>query len=162
MGSVHLLTTPERLEDGTPGKLVGPVAEHRPVRHLARRCAAGPDRVEDTVRSRRAQPVEVRRARSLETAQAPERLMGAVGQSIEEQDDDRVHSGRYSLQGADHPYDACGNERFPLATRAESVAHVRSGNLLLGALVEDDDLVPGLAHALELRATPFGEQPEVL
>ena len=42
----HPLPPPERLEDRSAGELVGPVAEHGPVRHLARRRATRADRVE--------------------------------------------------------------------------------------------------------------------
>ena len=61
----HLLPAPERLEDRAPGKLVGPVAEHRPVRDLARRRAPRADRVEQPARAASGQRVEVRRRRGL-------------------------------------------------------------------------------------------------
>ena len=47
----HVLAATERLEDGPPRKLVRAIAEHRPVRHLARRRAPGPDRIQHAARS---------------------------------------------------------------------------------------------------------------
>ena len=91
----HVLVPSERLEHGSPRKLVGPVAEHRPVRDLARRRTTGADRVDDAARSRRAQPIEVRRLRCLDSGASPERHVRAVGDAVEQDDDDRMelHTG---------------------------------------------------------------------
>ena len=43
----HFLSATESLEDGAAGKLVGPVAEHRPVRDLAGRRTPRADRIQD-------------------------------------------------------------------------------------------------------------------
>ena len=48
----HLLAAAERLEDRAARELVGPVAQHRPVRDLARRRAPGADGVEQPARAR--------------------------------------------------------------------------------------------------------------
>src|SRR5205807_421638 len=68
----HLLAAAERLEDGAPRELGRRVAEHRPVRDLARGRAARADRVEDAARAVRAQAVEVRRLRGLVARAAAE------------------------------------------------------------------------------------------
>ena len=51
---------------------------------------------------------------------------------------------------------------LPVFACAQRVTHVRSRDLLLGALVENDHLVARLAHALELRPSPLGEEPQIL
>ena len=90
----HVLAATERLEDRATGKLVGPVAEERPVRDLARRRPAGPDRVEHPARARGREPVEVRRVRRLVAGPAVERVVRPVAEPVEEDYDDRMHMGR--------------------------------------------------------------------
>src|SRR5712691_5961547 len=102
----------ESLEDGATGELVGPVAEHRPVRDLAGGRASGADRVQHSTRARSAEAVELRRLRSFEPAAAAERLVRTVGKPVQQEDDDRVHSDRDALQRPDHTGDAGGNERL--------------------------------------------------
>ena len=89
-----LLVAPERLEDRAPGKLVRPVAEHRPVRDLARGRAPGADGVEQPARAGGGEAVEVRRAGGLVGRAPLEDVVRAVGEAVEENDDDRVHVSR--------------------------------------------------------------------
>ncbi|MDX6368540.1 MAG: hypothetical protein QOG93_42, partial [Gaiellaceae bacterium] len=71
-----------------------------------------------TVRAGGAETVEVRRSRGLETAAPTERLVRAVGETIQQEDDDRVHSDGDSLQRANHPRNGGRNERVPLISCA--------------------------------------------
>src|SRR5437867_805628 len=113
----HILPASERLEDGPPWKLVGPVAEHRPVGDLARGRAAGPDRIEDATRPRGAKPIEVGRDCSLEPAPASERIVRAVGEPVQQEDDDRMHESArllvHTTRGV--TYTSGGTSRFPQA-----------------------------------------------
>jgi hypothetical protein len=43
-----------------------------------------------------------------------------------------------------------------------AAADIRSRNLLLCPLIEDDDLVAGVTQTLQLRSTPLAEQTQVL
>ena len=90
----HLLAAAERLEDRAAGKLVGPVAEHRPVRDLARRRAPGADGVEQAGRPTRGERVEVRRRSGFVAGAAAEHLVRPVGEPVEQEDDDRIHAAR--------------------------------------------------------------------
>ena len=91
----YRLTAAERLEHGAAGKLVGPVAEHRPVGNLAGRRAPRPDGVDHATRSRPAESVQIRRPRRLDTRATAERFVRPIGDAVEEDDDDRVelHTG---------------------------------------------------------------------
>jgi hypothetical protein len=91
---VHLLAAAEGLEDRPARKLVGPVTEHRPMRNLARRRSAGAKREEDAARPFRRQPIEVRRPRGLDAGPPAEGVVRPVGESVEQDDDDRVHARR--------------------------------------------------------------------
>ena len=88
------LAAAERLEDRAPGKLVGPVAEHRPVSDLARGRSTGADGVQQAARAGAGEPVEVRRPRRLVRGAPLEDVVRAVGEAVEEDDDDRVHAWR--------------------------------------------------------------------
>ena len=88
----HGLAAAERLEDGAPGELGRRVAEHRPVRDLARGRAPGADRVEDAARAARAEAVEVRRRRGLVAGATAEDVVRAVAEPVEEDHDDRQHA----------------------------------------------------------------------
>jgi len=68
-----------RLEDRAAGKLVGPVAEHRPVRDLGRRRASRADRVQHAARTGRAEPVEIRRRGGLVAGAPAEHVVRAIG-----------------------------------------------------------------------------------
>ena len=87
-----ILTATEGLEHCAARKLVRPVAEHRPVRDLARRRAPGANRIEDAARSGRAEPVEVRRCRGLDPAAPAKRFVRTVGEPVQQEDDDRKHA----------------------------------------------------------------------
>ena len=91
MLGAHLLAATERLEDRAPGKLVGAVAEHRPVRDLARRRTPGADRVEQPTGAARRERVEVRRRRGLVAGPPAEHLVRPVGEAVEQEDDDGIH-----------------------------------------------------------------------
>ncbi len=58
---VDLLLGACRLEHGAAGELLGRVAEHRPVRQLARGRASGAEAEDEPTRALRCEPVEVRR-----------------------------------------------------------------------------------------------------
>ena len=88
---VDLLAAPERLEDRTARELHRRVAEHRPVRDLARRGSPGADRVEDARRAASAERVEVRRSGGLVARPSAESVVGAVAEPVEEEDHDRQH-----------------------------------------------------------------------
>src|SRR5207248_11485488 len=88
------LVAAERLEGRTPGKLVRPVAEHGPVRDLAGRRAAGAEGVEQAARAVGGEAVEVGRAGGLVGSAPLEDVVRAVGEPVEENDDDRVHASR--------------------------------------------------------------------
>ena len=88
---VDLLPVAERLEDGPAGKLLRRVAEHRPVRDLARRRPAGADAVDQPAGAARGEPVEVRRVRDLVRSPPAERVVRAVGEPVEKDDEDRIH-----------------------------------------------------------------------
>ena len=87
----HLLPAPERLEDRPSGKLVGAVAEHRPVRDLARRRPPRADRVEQPTGAASGERVEIRRGRGLVAGSPAESLVRAVGKPVEKEDDDGKH-----------------------------------------------------------------------
>ena len=86
----HLLAAAERLENCASRKLVRPIAKHRPVRNLARRRAARANRVDHTAGPVRAQSVEIRRTCGLDAGFAPKRFVRAVGDAVQQEDDDRV------------------------------------------------------------------------
>src|SRR6266487_4312612 len=66
------------------------------------------------------------------------------------------------LRTVEHARNAGGDERAPVAAAAQRRAHVRARDLLLGSFVQHDHLVPCLAQAVELRAAPVREEPDVL
>ena len=133
------------------------------MRELARGRAPGPERVEDAVRAARGEPVEVGRVRDLVRGAPAERGVGAVGEPVEQDDDDRVHGqAGDAVERADHPRDPGRHERLPVAAVAERLADVGARDLLLGALVEHDHLVAGLAQPVELRPAPLREQADEL
>jgi hypothetical protein len=84
-----LLPSSQRLEDGAAGKLLGPVAEHRPVRDLARRRAAGPDRIEKPAGAPRGERVQVGGRSRLVRRPSPERVVSATAEPVDEGEDDR-------------------------------------------------------------------------
>ena len=86
-----LLAATERLEDRPARELVGAVAQHRPVRDLARRSPARPDGVEQPARAGGTEPVEVGRLRGLVAGAALEHVVRAVAQPVQQEDDDRIH-----------------------------------------------------------------------
>ena len=96
----HLLPAPERLEHGSAGELVRRVAEHRPVRDLARRRPSRADRVEDAAGALLAEPVEVRRRRGFVPCQATEHGVRAIAEPVEEDHDDRQHAASLTLRPA--------------------------------------------------------------
>ena len=61
------------------------------MRDLARRRATGADCVDHAAGSGRAEPIEVRRLGGFDAGPTAERCMRAVGQAVEQEDDDRVH-----------------------------------------------------------------------
>ena len=91
VGGVDLLSRPERLEDGAAGKLLRRVAEHRPVSDLAGRGPAGADAVDEAARAFGRDTVEVRRVGGLVRGAPAERVVSAVGEPVEEDDEDRIH-----------------------------------------------------------------------
>ena len=90
----HVLPSTERLEDRPAGKLVRPVAEHRPVRDLARRRPAGPHRVQDPARAAGGQGIQVGGRRRLARRLPPEDLVRTVSEPVQQYENDRVHGGR--------------------------------------------------------------------
>ena len=88
------LPSPQGLEDRATWKLVGPVAQHRPVRHLARRGAPRSDRVEQAAGAASGQGVEVRRRRRLARRPSAEHVVSAVAEPVQQDEDDRKHARR--------------------------------------------------------------------
>ena len=94
---IDLLLGAHGLEHGATRELLRRVAEHRPVRDLARGRAAGPDAVDEAAGARGGEPVEVRRVGYLVRGAAAERVVRPVGEPVEEDDEDRMHgAGGYS------------------------------------------------------------------
>jgi hypothetical protein len=89
--ATHLEPAPDRLEDGAPWELAGPVAEHRPVRHLARGGPPGADGVENAARPASRKGVQVRRVRRLVAGPAAEHVVRPVAEAVQQDDDDREH-----------------------------------------------------------------------
>ena len=87
----HVLSAPKRLEDCASWKLVGSVAQHRPVRDLGGRRPPRADRIEQAGRAARRQRIEVRRLRGLVPGPPAEHLVRPVGEPVEQEDDDRIH-----------------------------------------------------------------------
>ncbi len=122
---VHLLAVPESLEDRAPWELVGAVAEHRPVRDLARRSTAWPDRVDDAAGAFEREPVEVRRRRGLVPGAAAELGVGAVGEPVQQDHEDRIHG----LRLTDQRRHAFGTKPFSHASQTCSIRLAAGGGL---------------------------------
>ncbi len=88
---IELLPGAERFEHRPVRKLVGVVAEHRPVGDLAGGSASGADRVEEPARAASGERVEVRGRCRLIGGPPAETGVRAVREPVEEQDDDRLH-----------------------------------------------------------------------
>ena len=91
---IDILSRSDRFQHGASGELFGRVAEHRPVRDLAGRRLPGPDGVDQATRAPLRERVEVRRVRYLVRGSSAERLVRAVGEPVEEDDEDRIHTRR--------------------------------------------------------------------
>ena len=86
-----------------PGNSSGAVAEHRPVRQLARGRAPGAEAEHEPTRALRCEPIEVRRLGDLVRCAPAERVVRSVGEPVEEDDEDRVHGGvRLQARRASH------------------------------------------------------------
>ena len=90
---IDVLLGAHGLEDGATRELFRRVAEHRPMRDLARRRAAWADAVDDAAGPRGGEPVQVRRVGYLVRGAAAERVVRPVGEPVEEDDEDRIHGG---------------------------------------------------------------------
>ena len=113
---VNLLALAQRLEHRTAGELLRCVTKHRPVCDLARRRAPGADGVQDAAGAGCCEPVEVRGGGDLIGRAPAERTVRAVGEPVEQDDDDWVHRGeanrkppRFRRTSASH---ACGFPRY--------------------------------------------------
>ena len=113
---VNLLALAQRLEHRTARELLRRVTQHRPVCDLARRRAAGADGVQDAAGTGGGEPVEVRGGGDLVGRAPAERSVRAVGEPVEQDDDDWVHRGeanrkpaRFRRTPASH---ACGFPRY--------------------------------------------------
>ena len=91
---IDRLSRSDRLEHRASGELIGRVAEHRPVRDLAGGRLPGTDGVDHPARAARRERVEVRRVRDLVRRSPAERVVRAVGEPVEEDDEDRIHTRR--------------------------------------------------------------------
>src|SRR6266571_5472297 len=66
------------------------------------------------------------------------------------------------LEGRKHAGNAGRNQALPVGAVAHRLAYLGPRDLLLGALVEDDDLVARLPQAIQLRAAPVREEADEL
>ena len=97
VAGIELLAVSERFEDRAAGELLRCVAEHRPVCNLARRRSPRADAVEEPARPTGREPVEVGRRGDLVGGAPAERIVGTVGEPIEEDDEDRIHRAEASV-----------------------------------------------------------------
>ncbi len=123
VGWVNVLALAQSLEHGTARELLRRVTQHRPVCDLARRRAAGADRVQDTAGAGCGEPVEVRGDGDLIGRASAERSVRAVGEPVEQDDDDGMHPAK--LTGNRHGFGAA-----PLHTRTEFLVTVAVGRRL--------------------------------